>query len=1283
MKKLQQMRSEYQKPDTHKKILQKKQSDYQQPKTRMKKLQQMRSKYQKPETHKKILQKKQSDYQQPKTRMKKLQQMRSKYQKPETHTKILQKKQSDYQQPKTRMKKLQQMRSKYQKPETHTKILQKKQSEYQNPETRAQKLDSMRQNYKKPANKSKQITNVMQKRSAARANIHQVIRNFKRQCMTQKPTYTCIICKRLWFRTQVLPFKKTKYPRESLLQAMLPNTTFSELPEDAWICKTCNENIKKGILPRLAEANKLALAPQPPELSQLNTLERHLISPVIPFMKLIPLIKGCQKGIHGQVVCVKADIDKTAKSLPRLPNDESLIRVKLKRKLDYKGHHLYQHVTPAKVRSALNILKDINPIFEEIEIDHNDELERTNDPIVATNTINELLPDNEEDSSHSESAYNADTEAETDTEDNHTDDSILCLAPAEGNRPLGVLNMEAESFPVQFPNGQNTYNEERKPKVSPCRYFNARLFSSDNRFASDPQYIFFAQYATELNQIMSKISIAMRQGHTKTTNGRDITPPMLTNPAQVKQLLHRDDGYRYMAQIRGTPAYWERTLKDLFAMIRQIGIPTWFVTFSAADRRWCEIDNAIRELHGKPPMTSEEHKNMTWDEHCENIMKDPVCATRMFQQRVLNLITQVIQSEAKPIGKVVDYFYRTEFQQRGWPHIHMLAWVEDAPKLDQDNDKKLVEFIDEYVACNLPPESDPELHEIVTSVQTHSKNHTKSCRKTGKICRFNFPKPPTERTLICRPNLPDESQSSVETTKEKLKEVWNVLSDPETEFNSTTQLLNAANISQKELEESLELLSKSTTVYLKRKPNDVWINNYNPHLLRAWNGNMDIQYVLDAYSCTMYIVSYISKAEREMGDLLKNASKEAREGNSEAITELQKLGSVYLTHREVPVMECIYRVCSMPLKKSTRKVIFIQTDPNGQRISLPLESLKICLKMTKYHMQSKKHDDNDSTNEYELQDDLGVLKERKQRPAIIRYPKVQLKKDPERYYMNIIRLYLPHRDIRLKPAQFETYQSYYMTGSVDTKNGRKSVREIVTENMAQYETANEQLDEAWQAMQEAGNLQDAWAALAPQAEQQRLDDLQNKNRLDSDDEFDQIEIPELQPNIAHASNQATYPMSVETCIPGLTNDQITAMLRTLNDKQQQLFKHVHQWCIKKANGENPEPFRIFLSGGAGTGKSHVIKCIRYHAQKLFAPLTESPDDTTVLVVAHMGTAAFNIEGQTICSTFNYSTQAPNNYRPLCEDTLNTLRSKLQHVQILIIDEISMVSKKQLRYIHPW
>ena len=1206
-----------------------------------------------------------------------------------------------------------------------------------------------------------------------------MIEKFKERCQKDKPIYKCEICNRIQFRSQVVKFDPAKYD-ENLLRKVIRSDVYCRTGKsDVYICKTCKSNIRNGRIPRLSSFNKLGISKQPNTLSELNMLERHLVSPALPFMKMINLIKGSQKGIHGQVVCVKADIENTVNCLPRLPTDESLIRVKLKRRLQYKGHQMCQDINPSKVRNALTWLKANNPLFEDIEIDfeefdqmeddqliHNDQLsddELSSEEELEQNTDGDNVQDEDDVTNTSAPLYSFlhPVDFTQYIADKH-DDTILSLAPGEDNSPERALEMEGRCFPVEFPTASNTYMEKRDPKVSPLAYFKARLFSADNRFARNPEYIFFAQYVTEVHKINSGISIAMRIGNTSTSDGREITASMLTDHDEVRKLIKRDQGYKFLKQVRGTPAFWEKSKKDLFAMIRQLGIPTFFVTFSAADRRWSEITNAILEHLGRPQMTQEQHENMTWEEHCRIIMENPVIATIMFYNRVKSFINDVMRSPAQPIGEIVDYYYRTEFQQRGWPHIHMVAWVKGAPILDEDSDDEVIEFVDKYISCEMPPDTDTELHEIVSSVQIHSQTHTKSCRKTGKTCRFNFPRPPSKRTFICRGAKVSETQNQdsdnsgddddsdddehtsnskshrteadkaeQEHAKGTLKKVWDLLSDKERHFASFEEVLNAANISQDELENSLATCTNRQTIYYKRRIEEQWINNYNPHLIRAWNGNMDIQYVMDPYSCVMYIVSYISKSEREMGDLLRNAQREASEGNDEAISQLRKLGSLYLHHREISVMGSIYFICGLPLQKSTRKVIFVQTDKDSHKISKPLNMLEnssndcdnpwqttqidkyiarpnntyfnnMCMAkfFSQFHYTPTDGDkDNDIDDDSEdtdedadnvdgqptyhiLQNNKGKVKKRKKKDAIIRYYRISIKKDRERYFMNMLRLYLPHRTENLKPTSYRTFESYYQHGHIIINKEKVPVKDIVVDNMKDFEPETENLDRAWEALEEAADLQDAWAAIAPQAEQERLDTEINRpidNHDNSDDDLTEINIPEF--NSPKTKGPSLLKFDTEPLQKELTAAEALAMQRQLNDEQRQIYNYVSKWCDEKAADSTVQPLRIFLTGGAGTGKSHVIKCIRHHAEKAFAKLRETSDETTVLVVAHTGTAAFNISGETICSAFRISINAPQDYQPLREESLNTLRVRFHHLQLVIIDEISMVSAKQLSYIH--
>ena len=85
-------------------------------------------------------------------------------------------------------------------------------------------------------------------------------------------------------------------------------------------------------------------------------------------MKMVALPSGKQHSIHGPAVNVPTDLSSVCSLLPRLPSHTQMVPMKLKRKLSYKGHYMYEYVRPDKVMTAFQWLKVNNPLYKNIGV---------------------------------------------------------------------------------------------------------------------------------------------------------------------------------------------------------------------------------------------------------------------------------------------------------------------------------------------------------------------------------------------------------------------------------------------------------------------------------------------------------------------------------------------------------------------------------------------------------------------------------------------------------------------------------------------------------------------------------------------------------------------------------------------------------------------------------------------------------------------------------------------------------------------------------------------------
>ena len=77
------------------------------------------------------------------------------------------------------------------------------------------------------------------------------------------------------------------------------------------------------------------------------------------------------------------------------------------------------------------------------------------------------------------------------------------------------------------------------------------------------------------------------------------------NPKFISNPIKFDYGYKFLTLIRSLPPYWKSKKKDLMAMLRQLGKPTFFLTLSAAETRWPELVKFLFRLKYNKPLLME------------------------------------------------------------------------------------------------------------------------------------------------------------------------------------------------------------------------------------------------------------------------------------------------------------------------------------------------------------------------------------------------------------------------------------------------------------------------------------------------------------------------------------------------------------------------------------------------------------------------------------------------------------------------------------------------------
>ena len=282
----------------------------------------------------------------------------------------------------------------------------------------------------------------------------------------------------------------------------------------------------------------------------------------------------------------------------------------------------------------------------------------------------------------------------------------------------------------------------------------------------------------------------------------------------------------------------------------------------------------------------------------------------------------------------------------------------------------------------------------------------------------------------------------------------------------------------------------------------------------------------------------------------------------------------------------------------------------------------------------------------------------------IRFHKFKKTNDAHQYYYSQMQLYLPFSsEDKLFPDDDDQCKALY------NKNKEK-IDYVMEHVMEHFKAVSEAKDKAEELISNIGLELDA------NKEQE-----EDESREEGEREHPELVVKDPTGMMNEEPTLFTGDRTFRK-IEIQTDDELFAKIRTLDIDQRLVFDKVLNYAdsfmaAKKNKGNNwPTPPLLFVHGGAGTGKSHVIDVTSQMLDKTFRTPGDDPNCPYVLKLAFTGNAASIIKGQTLHSAFQFP--FGNNLISLSDKTRDLRRKQLQNLRVLLIDEVSLI-KSDLLY----
>lgn len=418
----------------------------------------------------------------------------------------------------------------------------------------------------------------------------------------------------------------------------------------------------------------------PKELQVLTFIEEQIIARIHPQITVFK-VKGHQYAYKGNVISFPQDVQELAVQLPHKVKDlNSVVCMKYK---TYSGNYHEFNVRSGRVREALVWLKQNNPYYKDIIISE-ENLKLLPEDGNVMDSVNSILHADEDDA-----------EIDFDNEDHDEEDEILNESgvanmsvqhqdeviksklkwPSISNQPVNERQTPGFfpcAYPKLFPYGTADLNDDRLKDMKMANYIKHLMNYCDNRFASHLTFRFFVYNIWMRNTALQDGNVFVRNNpEFQNMTVAQLKEKISENENVMKQIMFQ------ASNLKGSKAYWRTRANELQDMVEQLGLPTIFLTLSAADGHWEDLYRLL---------TDTDVSLLTEGERRRLVQQNPHIVDSFFAHRVESFIKNVSQKVKVDFAlkficnetvntfeilqvmetnfKVVDYWYRIEYQHR-------------------------------------------------------------------------------------------------------------------------------------------------------------------------------------------------------------------------------------------------------------------------------------------------------------------------------------------------------------------------------------------------------------------------------------------------------------------------------------------------------------------------------------------------------------------------------------------------------------------------------------------